>query len=144
MDFVDGLDLGIAGLGPQEHGELAEAIHAGVIHLGDQDVIVVFKDGLDVIRKGMDVAEVNGADLVTFGNHAVGCFFDGAVGGAPADEEEGAAFFTVDLGGGVAFCQLEKLVAALGRHLFVVCRIAGRVAPFVVFETGHDRIFFNP
>ena len=88
LDLVGRLNLRVASLSAEEGGKLAIAIHAGVVHLGDEDVVVTVKYFGKIARKRMDVAEMHGAHFLTFGIHAVGCFFDRAVGRTPADEEE--------------------------------------------------------
>ncbi len=81
------------------------------------------------------------ADFVAEFPKLFGGFTDRAVGGAPADEENVALFVAVELGCGERVGELDELFATLCSHRFVVLRAIGRVAPFVVFESGDNGIF---
>ena len=130
-----------AGLGSEEGGQLAVSVEPFIIHFWNQNVIVFVEEFTESIWKRVNVAEINRAHLVAFGHHAVGGFLDRAVCRSPADEEKRSTGFTVDFRVGKRGGEVDKLVAALGGHLFVIERIAGWVTPFVVLEPGDDRIF---
>jgi len=140
FDLVGGLDFPVAGFSAEESCKLSVSVKGGVVHFGDKDVIVVFKDCFEIIWKWVDVADVDCADLVAFGIHAISSFFDRAIGGAPADDKKVARFFTMHRGWAVAFGELNELFATLHGHLRVVFRIARWVTPFVVLKTGDNRI----
>ena len=135
VGLVDAADLRVAIAGAQQAGELAVAVKAFVVHLHHADGVEAGEDVLQARRQRVEVLDVQGGNAVAGGAGAVHGFPDRALGRTPADQQHVALGRTVDLGGRQRGRQRLQLLAALGRHLHVQLRRAGRMAEFVVLQT---------
>src|SRR5437588_5381926 len=132
----DAFDLGFAIAGPKNRGELAEAVDALVVHLDDDDPFEFRPDFLEGVRQGVEMAEMNGANLVAVLARQLHGVVDRAVGGTPADKK-GVAFLVAINFRDLNFVgEFAEFVPALGGHGHVKLRAARRVARLVVLEAG--------
>ena len=87
----------------------------------------------------VEILDVQGGNAVARRAGAVHGFADRALGRAPADQQQVALRRAIHFGRRQRGRQRLQLLAALGRHLHVQLRRAGRMAELVVFETAGNR-----
>ena len=82
---------------PEEHQELAE------VDLGDEHLVEALEDLAEVARERVQVAQVGVGDALALGKQAFAGAADGAVGGAPAEDQQLALLLPKTTRSGMSF-----------------------------------------
>ena len=119
---------------------MAVAVYAFVVQLDDKNVVETGENIFQPVWQGIDVTDVQSGDAVAGCAGAFNGFANRSLIGPPADEQDVSFRRAVNRrprkGGGEGL----QFLASFGRHFHVEVGLPSRMAHFVVFQAGYDRI----